>query len=80
MLKAFKLAFGSAALAAALSAPGATDASAQEARRPFCRPHTVTVHRCIHHRIWVMTYRVHFNCSRTLVSRHPTWRRCHSHW
>lgn len=73
-----KTALASAALATVLAAPGASDASAQHAHRPFCRPHTVTVARCIHHRTWIYTYRVHFNCSRTLIGRHPTWRRCFS--
>ena len=75
-----KAAIASAAIATVLAAPGASDASAQEHRRPFCRPHNVTVNYCIHHRIWVYTYRVHFNCSRTFVNRHPTWRRCFSHF
>ena len=75
-----KTALASAALATMLTAPGASDASAQHGYRPLCRPHTVTVTRCHHHRMWIYTYRVHFNCSRTLVARHPTWRRCFSRW
>lgn len=68
---------GAAAIAATLAAAGTVPASAQPPHHPFCRPHNVTVRHCIHHRVWIYTYRVHFNCSRTLVSRHPTWAHCH---
>lgn len=76
MSRLLKPVLGAAAVAATLAAAGAVPASAQQIHRPFCRPHNVTVRHCFHHRIWIYTYRVHFNCTRTLLSRRATWLRC----